>query len=309
MTKGMQYIILMFVVLVAVFTIPLWMTNLYYIHLLVIIFLNTVLAISMNLIIKIGYLSLGHAAYVGIGAYTSAILATRFGMPFFLTFWLAGAASAVVALFMGRITLGMRGIYFTIATFAFTEVFRGICVADKEFLGGPGGIMNIPSPLQIEIKTQFYYLTIVFMIGTLYVFYKLGRSSFGRLCDGLSLSDVLEECVGINTRRVKTVVFVLSCTFAGFVGSLIAHYLGHVSPSNFTMDMSVDIVVYCAVGGFGSMAGAALGAVLMTVISELLYGIGFYKMLVVGLILIGVILGLPEGLRSLPFLRSNTIWR
>ena len=127
---------------------------------------------------------------------------------------------------------------------------------------------------------------------------------FGRLCDGLSLSDVLEECVGIDTRRVKTVVFVLSCTFAGFVGSLMAHYLGRrVVPSNFRMEMSVDIVVYCAVGGFGSMAGSALGAVFLTVISELLYGIGFYKMLVIGLILIGVILGFPEGLRSLPFLR------
>lgn len=294
--------------LVVLLTLPLWVKNLYHVHILITVFLNVTLAISLTLMFKMGYLNLGQAAYVGIGAYTSAILGSRFCLPFFLTFWLAGMVSGIIALCIGRLTLGLRGIYFTITAFAFTEVFRGICSASKEFLGGPGGIMNIALPLQMEPHMQFYYIAIFLMGASLFVILKLSQSSFGLLCSGLSVNEIQEECVGVNTRRIKTVVFVLSSVFAGFVGSIMAHYLGHISPANFTMHMSIDVVAYCAIGGMLSVTGAVIGAIFLTLVNELLYGVGFFRIMVTGFILIVVVLTLPGGLISLPYRGSRIRW-
>jgi len=294
-----RQLLLVFVALVGVFTIPLWIENLYVIHLSIMVCLNVVFAISLALILKMGNLSLGHAAYIGAGAYTSSMLAVKVGLPFWLTFYIAGIASGLIAFFIGRITLGLRGIYFTITTFGLTEVFRSIWIAFRGTFGGPSGIMNIPPPPGIETKVQFYYLALIFMLISFFVFYRLSKSSFGLLCDGLRFNWLLEECVGVDTSRMKTIVFVIACTFAGLGGSILAHYLGHISPSIFTMFLSTEIIVYCAIGGLGSILGGAAGAVFMTVLGEMLFGVGFFRSLIFGIFLIGVIIILPGGLASI----------
>ena len=285
--------------LLGLFILPIWAKNLYNIHLFIIICLNIVFAMSLGLILKMGHLSLGHAAYIGIGAYTSALLSVELNIPFWATFFAAGVISALVAFFIGRITLGLKGIYFTITTFSLTEVLRSIWLASKNVFGGASGIMNIPPPFGISSKVHFYYLVLTFMLISSFIFYRLSKSSFGMLCDGLRLNSILEECVGINTSKMKTIVFVIGCTFAGLGGSIFAHYLGHISPANFTMFLSTEIIVYCAIGGLGSILGSAVGGILMTILGESLFGAGFYRSLIFGIILIGFMIFLPSGLSKL----------
>jgi len=299
--------------LVLIFTLPLWIENPYIIHIFIMMYLNIVLAMGLTMIFKAGALSFGHAAYAGIGAYTSVLLLTRLEVPFWVAFLLAGLLTAIIAFFIGGITLGVRGIYFTITTFAFTEVLKGIYTAYPNPFGGPGGIRGIPGPPGIETKVQFYYLALIFVLISFFIFYRLasGRFSFSMICDGLKLNELLEECLGINTKTVRIVVFVVGCTFAGFTGSLMAHYLRQINPESFAIHMSIDIIIFCAAGGFGSIFGSVIGATSLTFIGELLYGVGAYKSLIFGAILIVIILFIPEGFvglasrRGIKFILKN----
>lgn len=292
-----KYSILL-VVLFITMTLPLWIKNPYIVHIFIMMYLNIVLAMGLSMIFKAGALSFGHAAYAGIGAYTSVLLVTTLNIPFWIAFLLAGVVTALVALFIGGITLGVKGIYFTITTFAFTEVLKGIYIAYPNPFGGPGGIRGIPHPPGIETKEQFYYMALVFVLVSFFTFYKMAhsKSSFGIICDGLKLNELLEQSLGINTKAVRILVFIIGCTFAGFAGSIFAHYLRQINPETFAIHTSIDIIVFCAVGGFGSIIGAVIGATSLTMIGELLYGIGTYKSLVFGAMLILIVLFLPEGI-------------
>lgn len=292
-----KYIILL-AMLAVIFSLPALIKNPYIIHILIMMYLNIVLAMGLGMIFKTGALSFGHAAYAGIGAYTSVLLVVKVGFPFWVAFLFAGGVTALIALFIGVITLGVRGIYFTITTFAFTEVLRGLYTAYPNPFGGPGGIRGIPHPPGIETKEQYYYLALIFLLIAFFVFHRLAqaRSYFGKVCDGLKLNELLEECLGINTKTVRIVVFVIGCTFAGLAGSIMAHYLRQINPETFAIHMSIDIIVFCATGGFGSVIGAVIGATTLTMIGELLYGIGTYKSLIFGAMLIVIVLFLPAGI-------------
>jgi branched-chain amino acid transport system permease protein len=286
--------------LVVFFGLPSWTENLYIVHMLIMMYLNIILAVGVTMIFRAGSLTMGHAAYAMIGAYTSVLLVTRLELPFWLAFFCAGGFTALIAFFVGYITLGVRGIYFTITTFAFGEVLRGIVTAFPNPFGGPGGIRGIPHPPGIESKVEFYYFVFVFMVISIFIYYRLsrGQSYFGLICDGLRLNQLLEECLGVNTKTIRIVVFVLGCAFAGFVGSITAHYLTHMNPDTFSIMMSTDLVVFCAAGGLGSIPGAVIGAAILTLIGELLYGIGFFKSLIFGALLIGIVLFLPRGVMT-----------
>ncbi|MHB8831950.1 MAG: branched-chain amino acid ABC transporter permease [Desulfobacteria bacterium] len=296
----------MLATVIAAFLLPLGVGNPYVIHILIIMFLNIVLAMGLTLIFKGGALSFGHAAYAGIGAYTSVLLVTRLGFPFWIAFLSAGAVTALMALFIGGITLGVRGIYFTITTFALTEVLRGAYMSYPSLFGGPGGISGIPSPPGITSKMGFYYLALVFSLVSFFIFNRITnrKSSFGIVCDGLKLNEVLEESLGINTKKVRISVFAIGCAFAGFSGSIMAHYLGQINPDTFGIHTSVDVIVFCAAGGFGNIYGAVFGSVVLTILGELLYGIGNYKSMVFGGILVLIVLFLPGGIMGL-FSRNN----
>lgn len=293
--------LIVFAIIIAAFLLPLGISNPYIIHILIVMFLNIVLAMGLTLIFKGGALSFGHAAYAGIGAYTSVLLVTRLGVPFWIAFLLAGAVTILIALIIGGITLGVRGIYFTITTFALTEVLRGAYMSYPALFGGPGGISGIPSPPGIVSKMDFYYLSLVFSLISLFVFNRITNksSSFGIVCDGLKLNEILEESLGINTKMVRITVFAIGCAFAGFAGSIMAHYLGQINPDTFGIHTSIDVIVFCAAGGFGNIYGAVLGSVVLTILGELLYGIGNYKSLVFGAILILIVLFLPGGIMGM----------
>jgi branched-chain amino acid transport system permease protein len=266
------------------------------------------------MIMRMGYLSFGHAAYAGIGAYTSAILSTAMGVPPALSVVIAGVVSAVIGYIIGTFTLKLRGVYFSITVFAFAEVMRTIWLAFDKPFGGPQGIANIPKlsllGYRISSHLSFYYLILSVSALLIVFLYRLDRSHFGFTCLGLQTGDseLLAKSVGINTNYYKNLSFAFSCMICGITGGLYSHYMNFISPFVFTIFFSNDLIVYNMVGGTGSILGPIIGAGSLTVASELLIAAGYYRTVVFGILLIIVIVAIPGGIVSLSKGVRNYRW-
>lgn len=290
--------VLIVIVLIVSF-LPLLYKNPYYLHVVILIFINIILTVGLNLMFKIGILSFGHAAFACIGGYASGLIAIRMGWPFWLSFISSGIITAIVALFIGYVTLSLRGIYLTITTFSFGEVLRGIINAFPDELGGPGGVGNIPALGGSDSILVHYYIILLIMLINFFVFYRIIRIKFGLICDGIRENEVLAECFCIDIRKMRLCVFVLGCTSAGMGGSILVHYLGRMNPETFSVSMSIDLIVFCVVGGFGSLFGSVFSAAFLTYISMLLFNFGAYKNILFGIILVGSVLVIPGAINGL----------
>ncbi|HEV8614807.1 MAG TPA: branched-chain amino acid ABC transporter permease [Methylomirabilota bacterium] len=277
----------------------------YALHVVIVVLIHVVYAQALYVIMRMGYLSFGHAGYVALGGYTSALLATKLA----ITPWLGFLAGAVVAgLFawaLGAVTLKLRGIYFSLSVFAFAEVVNAVFRAFEVF-GGPAGIAAVPRPAffgtRLNTHLQFYYVVLAVALVSLVFLYRLQGTRFGFTLLALRTRETerLAESLGINTARHKTLAFVVSCFFCGLMGAVHVHYLRFVSPFVFTFFLSNDLMIYVMVGGLGSYWGPMLGTILLTGLGEQLFAAGYYKSLVYAVILLAVILALPGGLISLP---------
>jgi len=278
----------------------------YWLHILIMCMFNSIFATSLWITMRMGYLSFGHAAYIGTGAYTSALLSIGIGVPVGLSIVIAGMFAALVGFIMGKITLSLRGIYFSITVFAFTEVLRAIWLGFDKPFGGAGGIINIqrPQPLGISLESHISFYYFLFVCGLLIMLFihRLDRSKFGFICRGIQTADseLLSRMLGVNTAWYKTMAFTISCLFAGLGGALFAHYTGYISPFVFTFWLSTDAVIYVMIGGAASMVGPILGGSALTIVSEMLFGAGYYRAIFFGVALLVIILGLPGGLISIP---------
>jgi branched-chain amino acid transport system permease protein len=277
----------------------------YVLHVAITVLIHVVYAQALYVIMRMGYLSFGHAGYIALGGYTSALLTTKLA----ITPWIGFLAGAVVAgLFawtLGAVTLKLRGIYFSLSVFAFAEVVNAVFRA-FEFFGGPAGIAGVPRPAlfgtKLNTHLQFYYVVLVVSLVSLFFLYRLQWTRFGFSLLALRTRDTeaLAESIGINAARHKTLAFVVSCFFCGLMGAVHVHYLRFVSPFVFTFFLSTDLMVYVMVGGLSGYWGPMLGTVLLTGLGEQLFAAGYYKSLVYAVVLLVVILALPGGLISLP---------
>jgi branched-chain amino acid transport system permease protein len=277
----------------------------YILHVAISIMINVVYAEALYVIMRMGYLSFGHAGYIALGGYTSALLATKLGLSAWIGIPLGGVVAAVFAWLLGTVTLKLRGIYFSLSVFAFAEVVNAVFRA-FDFFGGPAGIAAVPRPslLGTRLNTHlgYYYVVLAVTVLALVFLYRLQDTRFGFALLSLRTRDTeaLAESVGINAARHKTVAFVISCFVCGVMGAVHVHYLRFVSPFVFTFFLSTDLVIFNMVGGLGSFWGPVAGAVLLTGLGEQLFSAGYYKSLVYAVVLLGVILLLPGGLIGLP---------
>ena len=292
---------------VAFFLLPLYVKDTYFLHVLIMICFNAIFAMGQSFIAKMGFTSFGHGAYAGIGAYTAVLSVIRFGLPFWLAFLLSGAVALIISFLFARVTLGLRRVYFAITTFALAEILIGIYTNFHTSFGGAGGISSIPHPAGIETHAQYYYFSLTLMVITYIVLFRLSTSRFGMLCDGLNQSESLEESVGIDTRQVRIVTFVVACTFAGLAGCIMAFFLTAINPNMFGVHLSTHIIIYAVVGGLASITGAVVGAALLTVVGQLLYELGALTSLVFGAILIITVVFIPGGLAHAPWRRAASI--
>ena len=281
----------------------------YMLHVAIVVLMNAVYAEALYVIMRMGYLSFGHAGYIAVGAYTSALLATKLGVSVWLGFLAGGTAAALLAWLLGMVTLKLRGIYFSLSVFAFAEVVNAIFRA-FDFFGGPAGIAGVPRPMffgaRLNTHLGFYYVVLGAAVISLGFLYRLAATRFGFTLLALRTRDTegLAESVGIDAARYKTLAFVVSCFFCGLMGAIHGHYLRFVSPFVFTFFFSTDLVIFNMVGGLGSFWGPLAGSVLLTALGEQLFAAGYYKSLVYAVVLLVVILALPGGLIQLPRLRE-----
>ena len=253
---------------------------------------NILLALSIYLTLATGLLTVANAAFMGIGAYTAGLLTTQAGMPFLIALLLAALVPALVALAIGRPTLRLSGVYLAMATLAFGEVVRIFILNAEGLTGGALGLNGIPQ------LTHWFDVALAVVLA-LYVLLRLARSRIGRTMAAICQDETATELMGLDVSAYKLFAFVLGGALAGLAGGLNAHFTFFISPNEYGFERAVEILAMGVLGGTGSPWGAVIGGVLITLLPELLRGLGHYRPLINGVILIMIILYSPRGLWDL----------
>jgi branched-chain amino acid transport system permease protein len=278
-----------------------WLTDDKFLHHVgVLICLTSIGAASLHLIIRTGHVSLGHAAFMALGAYGSVIAVMQFGLPFPLGLLVGTAAAALLAAVVGPIVLRLAGKYFVLITFLFGEIVRMAIVENVWLTGGSNGIFNVPPPSTFFLSTRaYYYMALAFAVLGVGLCARLLTSEYGRAMNAIRDSERLAECSGVPVIRVKVTVFIIACALAGMQGALQAHYIHYVGPDSFSVVQSLNLVVMNVIGGMASLAGALLGTVFMVTLPELLRGYVNLQQIMFGAILFATMAFLPGGLIEL----------
>ena len=276
--------------------------------------LHVILAVGLNLLMGYaGQISLGHAAFFGMGAYASAILTTRFGWPSLLALAAGLAVTGAIAWLLARPILRLRGHYLAMATLGFGIIVHVIMVQATRWTGGPDGLAGIP-PLDllgwsIEGDLQWYGVIMAAMLLAVWLSLNLVDSQIGRALRAVHGSEFAAQMMGVDTGRAKTQVFVVSALFAAFAGSLFAHQQAFVSPDSFNLTISVELVTMVVLGGMASTFGAACGAIALTLLQQGLVVFEDYEMLIHGALLMTVMIFLPQGLFVGLSQSTRRLWR
>lgn len=256
---------------------------------IILICINIILAVGLNLITGFtGQFSLGHAAFMSIGAYTSAILTTKLGQPFFIGVLLSGVMAALAGILIGIPTLRLKGDYLAIATLGFGEIVR-ILALNTDYIGGAIGFNDIP---QYTNWTWAFGMTIFAVV----LIKNLLKSYQGRACIAIREDEIAAEAIGVNTTYYKVLAFAVGAFFAGIAGSLYANYFYFIKPDSFGFMKSIDILVIVVFGGLGSISGSVVGALVLSVVSTLLQSVADLRMIIYALVLFGIMLFKPTGL-------------
>lgn len=255
---------------------------------IILICINIILATSLNLINGItGQFSLGHAGFMAVGAYVSAIMTMWYDLPFALALVIGGLAAAFIGLVIGIPTLRLDGDYLAIATLGMGEIIR-VCILNIQAVGGASGLTGIPR------LTTFSWVFIA-MIITLFFLKNVINSTFGRSCISVRENAIAATAMGINTTFAKVLAFVVGALFAGLAGGLFSHYFSIAHPSSFTFLNSYNYLTMVVLGGLGSMTGSIVGATLLTFITAALADYPELRMIIYSLCLIFLMIFRPQG--------------
>jgi branched-chain amino acid transport system permease protein len=275
----------------------------YYAYLFALVFTNIILAASLRPSLTCGQLNIGHSAFMSIGAYTSALLAKKLGVPFELSLLCGAMLATVVGCIMGYPSLRLRGVYFAMVTVAFVEVIRLIAQIWVPLTRGMSGLSAIPKPsilgMVLATKASQYYLALGLMLVILLILYKLEHSRLGLIWKSIGMADNLAQSLGVNVANYKLLAFTLGCFFAGVAGAFYAHFIRFLFPPEFSFLMATNILVYNFVGGRGHFVGPIVGATFLSLLSEPFRG-SPYETIFFSIAMLLTILFLPGGLITLP---------
>jgi branched-chain amino acid transport system permease protein len=292
------------------FSIPSAVESSFYIHIFIMSAINAVLAIGLNLIMGfIGEKSLGHAAFYGIGAYATAIMSIHFGLSGPLNLVVALLVTLLCALVIGIPSLRLRGPYFAIVTLGFVLILQLLILNGGVITGGPMGLPGIKrlrlpgmfggNGFVLSTDAQYYYGAMIFFWIAMLISMLSLRSRMGRAWLAIRENMDLAESVGISAFRYKLVAFLIGAGLAGLVGALYTHYIGFISPKIIDTWINVLLAAMVIVGGEGTVLGPVVGAVLLTMLPEVLRFAEGYRMLLYGVILLVVIMFAPQGIVGL----------
>ena len=281
-------------------------TNPYYFQVLMLIGINIVLAVSLNLVNGFtGQFSIGHAGFMAVGAYTSAMFTLKIGQPLaaswhflpgpvaeglvlLMALVAGGLLAAVAGWIVGLPSLRLRGDYLAIVTLGFGEIIR-VLILNIDAIGAARGLPGIPQ-----------YSTFFWVFGTAVLVIVMARriatSTHGRALFAIRDDEVAAEALGVDTTRYKVLAFVLGAFFAGVAGGLFAHFLSYLNPSSFTFLKSIEVIAMVVLGGMGSISGSVLAAILLTLLPEVLRPVKDFRLVIYSLMLIILMITRPQGL-------------
>jgi branched-chain amino acid transport system permease protein len=249
---------------------------------------NGLLALSMYAVLAVGQLSLGQAAFMGIGAYVSALLTINLDWPFAVVLLAAMVVPAIVALIIAGPTLRLTGVYLALATIAIVEILR-IFLNASSYTGGALGLSGIPNKTTV---TLIYGLLAVILFG----FILVARSRLGRAMEAMREDEVAAGVMGVNLPMMKLGALVVSAMIAGLAGALNAHANSFIGPNDYSFEHAVTIISFALLGGIGSPVGPVLGAAILTLLPEVLTFLQDYKLVVNGFIIVVAVLYMPRGI-------------
>jgi len=298
-------------------TAPAWAWNPYHLHTLIMAGIFAVLALSLNLLLGYtGQLSLGHAAFFGIGAYATGLLTVKLEWSPWVGLAAAVALPAAAGWIIGRLALKLRGAYFVLLTISFAGVASLVSVNWMSLTNGPLGLPGVPhveislpavGSLSLRAKSAYYYLVLVAVALCYAICLAVIRSRVGRALIALRENEALAESVGIDGTHYLVLAAVLSAAMAGLAGGLYAHYTRFVIPEVFLFSYTVTMVIMVVAGGKGTLAGPVVGAVLFTALPEALRALTSWQwqMLLYGILLIAVLAFMPRGIVPTLFARAK----
>lgn len=284
----------------------------YLLYLAALAAVHIIIATGLNLLIGYtGQISLGHAGFMAIGAYTSSLLMLKLHVSFALAFPIAGLIAALFGFLLGFPALRLSGPYLAVATLGFGIAIAQIAVRWDSLSGGSIGI-HPPKPsfgqYILSRETHLYYLSILTMLLMTIGAVNLMRSKIGRAFVAVRDSDIAAAAMGVNLALYKTLAFALSAFYAGIGGSLMAHLVGFISPESFNLLVSIQVLSMVVIGGLASIQGSILGAIFLTALPYFLSGMKNLPMVIYGACLILVVMFEPHGLRG-RWERIRLYWR
>jgi branched-chain amino acid transport system permease protein len=292
---------------------PASLNSIYWTSALTGILVYVLLTASLRTIYLVGEFSLGHAGFMCIGAYTSALLALKAGLPIALTLPAGGLLAGLVGLALGYPFMRVKGVYFVILTVVTSESFRLLAFNWKSLTGGTDGLIGFPGAGILSIPfigvvdfggfIEYYYLTLAIVCISLYILCRIERSRLGFTWLAIRETDKMSAAVGINVLRYKVINFSAACFFAGIGGALMAHAeqaLSAMASASFGVMTTIYLLVFMVVGGKKRFEGPIVGAVVLSLVSEFTRPVKEYQPMIIGAIAVTVAMLFPDGLTSLP---------
>jgi len=292
-------------ILGALVAFPLLVKNEYLLNVGVLAGIYVILTMGLNITNGwTGLMSFGYAAFYGIGAYTAAILATRYGVPFWATFVLGGITAGLMGVAIAVPTLRLKGIFLALVTIGFQEIVFLVTLNWTSLTRGPMGIPGIPPPslgaYSFNSNREYFYLILALNVVMIFVVSRIMDSRLGRTFIAMREDEVAAQSVGIPIFSAKVLSFVISTVMAGVAGAFFAHHARFVSADSFRLDETFVILTMLIVGGMGTIVGPVIGAVFLVILPEAARFLAHYREIVYGAILILVILFRPQGIAGIP---------
>lgn len=264
-------------------------------------------ALSLDLVLTgMGQFTMGHQAYFALGAYASALLAYRLDVSPFIGFFVGAAVAGLAGLLTGYVALrSNRGVYLAIITLGFSIILLQVFSYFRKITGGPPGISGLPYPViaipglpefRFNTDLSYYFLTLIFLVLTVYVIKRWKQSRFGRAAKALAENETLSESIGISPLLVHTMTFTLAAAIAGLAGALFAHYLRYATPLLFSMKYMMDFALMLVIGGIGTFGGPIFGAFFIWLLPEFLPFSDKWDLVFKGLILFLFVRFMPQGI-------------
>jgi len=290
----------LYIIMTVLLVLPFVLPNSFYVDLAIRMAINAAIVLGLNLLIGFaGQISLGHAGFLGIGAYATAALPTHFGWHPLLALVAGAVAAGLLAAIVARPIFKLKGHYLAMATLGLGIIINIVARNEAAWTGGPDG-MPVPAMslagFEISGDKHWYWIVAVMLSVSVWASLNMMNSPFGRALRALHGSEVASKVVGINVVRYKVAIFVMAAMFASIMGSVTAHYVGFVTPNLADFFHSIELVTMVVIGGMASVYGSVVGAVLLTALPQALAAFEGWETVIFGAILMLSMIFMPKGL-------------